>query len=335
MNRKELYTYIIMLFVLTLVACGPSPEEIAEQTAVAGTSVALSWTPTPMPTSTPIPYDIMVEVVDEGGEPIPNAKIISEEIYLADEKGKWSESLLEPDFSAKVWAQGYMAEPISPTLDPGENTLRLELLPDPHGLKLEDLEKEGYELVFVEDFQDDLIDCQLDGNGNLFSDDSAEGNNLLIVDLRNLDAGFECGFGPTNIQDAIIEADFRYPEIRYDDFKTDDYHNWQGFGIAFRDGFDVEGYPLLVPWGPTLQIRDYRNDEWEFPITVRQQIDENRWYTFSTKWDGPQIEAKINGSVRFTYLKAPETANTDPAQIFAFSQAYIQFDNIKMWVPVE
>lgn len=45
---------IFLLFLsFTIIACGPSPEAIAGQTAIAATTVAAGWTPTPPPSKTP------------------------------------------------------------------------------------------------------------------------------------------------------------------------------------------------------------------------------------------------------------------------------------------
>lgn len=332
--KRLIFISSLLILCLLVAACGPSPEEIAQQTAAAKTAEALTWTPTPQPTATPVPYDLQIDVVDAEGNSIPDAKIITDEVFFTDANGIWETSMTEPDFSASVWAQGYSLQEITTSLDRGENSLQIQLEIDPNGLQLADLEKEGYELIFVEDFQDNLVDCNLVGNGGLTSDEITTGNNLLLVDLRNLNDTFGTEFGPTGIKNAIIEADFRYPDIQFYDYEGDDY-NWQGYVIYFRDGFDVEGYPLRVSWGPTLQIRDYSGDEWTFPVTARQTIENNRWYNFSTNWEDSKVEVFINGSRRFTYLNAPETTNSEPAGIGAFGQAYIEFDNIKMWVPVD
>jgi len=333
MKHKNIYLSLLVIFLLA--ACGPSPELIMEQTANAATAIASSWTPTPLPTPTPVIYNLKITVENEEGTVIPDAKIIMDKTYLTDEMGVWSDSLLNPEFDASIWAQGYKLQKFSTELEPGENEINVKVEADSYGLKLEDLQKEGYELIFVEDFQDGILDCSLFGNAGLFPDENLEGNNSLLVDLRNIEDSFWCEFGPTGLRNAIIETDFYYPEIRYNDFKNNEFYYWQGYGVSFRDGFDVEGYPLSVPWGPTIQIRDYSEDEWKYPLTSRLRIDENTWYTLSTNWQDQKVEVCINGSVRFRYLNAPETINVDRASVFAFSQAYIQFDNIKMWVPLE
>jgi len=291
-------------------------------------------TPEPTATAPPIVYNVAIDVVDENGNPIPEAKIVQgETVEFADNQGVWHKSIQSSELSISVWAQGYLLQKHSSNLQPGDNKIHLQLSADPLGLQTADLTRDGYKLVFVEDFQDNISDCVIDGNGNIALDDTNPENYLLHVDLRNLESGFSCSFGPTNIQDAIIEIDFRYVDIRYTDFKENDYYNWQGYYIQFRDSFDVEGYPLQVPWGATLQIRDFTENEWKYPITQKKSIQENRWYQLSTKYDGTKVEVQMDGSLRFTFLKPPTMRNTNPSSFGAFSQANIQFDNIKMWIP--
>ena len=291
---------------------------------------------TPEPIATPIVYNVEINVVDEEGNSIPEAKIIQDEIVeFTDDQGVWRKSFQNPEFSINVWAQGYLLQEYSSVLNPGDHEILTQLLNDPFGIQDPDLTLDGYELVFVEDFQDNISDCIIDGNGAVVMDDSNQENQLLLVDLRNLDEGFTCSFGPTNIENAIIEVDFRYVDIRYNDFEDGEYFNWQGYGIGFRDGFSVEGYPLQVEWGPQLQINDFTEDEWKFPLVVDRSIREARWYKLSTKYDENKVEVRMDGSLQFNYLNPPTMINTEPAHITAFSQAHIQFDNIKMWIPSE
>jgi hypothetical protein len=333
--KKSFLSVFVLLTVLGNGCVPAATPPLLTATPFPATASPIPPTSTPEPTATPVVYDVTIDVVDENGTPIPDVKIIQgKTVELTDNKGVWHKSYPTPELSINIWAQGYQAQENSSTLKPGDNKIHLQLAADPLGLKAADLAKEGYKLVFVEDFQDNSIDCLVDGNANIEKDSTKPENNLLTVDLRNLaDQGFLCSFGPTNIQDAIIEADFRYVEIKYSDFKKDDFYHWQGYSINFRDGFDVEGYPLQVPWGPTLQIRDYTGSEWKFPVTLRQSIKENRWYKFNTRYDGKRVEVRMDGSLKFNYLKPPTMTNTKQASIGAFGQAYIQFDNIKMWLP--
>lgn len=303
-------------------------------TPIPPTLTSIPPTFTPEPTATPVVYNVEIYVADEEGNTIPEAKIIQgETIKFADSEGVWQQSGENSELSISVWSQGYLLQDYSSILQPGDNTIQISLAADPSGLQMADLSLDGYKLVFAEDFQDNISDCVIDGNGTVVIDETNPENYLLLVDLRNLDEHFSCSFGPANIENAIIEAEFRYVDIRYDDFKEDDYYNWQGYYIQFREGFDVEGYPLQVPWGPTLQINDFTEDEWKFPITMYQSIEENRWYTLTTKYDGQRVEVRMNDTLRFTFLNPPTMSSTEPASIGAFTQAHIQFDNIKMWIP--
>lgn len=52
---KKPYTLLLIVFVLLLSACGPSPEQQAAMTATAMTATAAAWTATPSPTPTLTP----------------------------------------------------------------------------------------------------------------------------------------------------------------------------------------------------------------------------------------------------------------------------------------
>jgi hypothetical protein len=279
---------------------------------------------------------VEITVSDEMGNPIPEAKIIKgETVEFTDNRGVWHKTMPNEELSLNIWAQGYLLQKHSSNIKPGNNLFNIQLAIDPNGLQKSDLARKDYKLVFVEDFQDNISDCVKYGNGNVDIDDTKTGNNLLFVDLRNLDSFFTCSFGPPNNENAIIEVDFRYPDIRYDDFNFGKY-NWQGYFIGVRDGFDVQGYALQPSWGPLLQIRDHRDENnWKFPVQVRQAIKENRWYKLNIKYDGAKVEVRMDGKLRFTYLRMPIIINTVKSFIGAFGQARIQFDNIKMWIPME
>lgn len=300
----------------------------------ASTSSPVPPTFTPKPTVTPIIYNVEISVTDENGNMIPEAKIIlGDTVEFTDSQGVWRKSLQTSEITYSIWAQGYLLQETSSTLVPGENKINTQLSADPFGLSVADLVWDGYKLVFVEDFQDNISDCEINGNAAVIPAAIEPENFLMLVDLRGIEDGFNCSFGPTNVENAIIEASFRYPEIRYSDFKENDYYNWQGYAVEFRDGYSVNGYPLQVPWGATLQITDFTESEWKFPVTTKQSIQENRWYTLNTLYDGVRLEVRMNGSLKFSYLKFPITSNKEPSSIGAYSQSYIQFDNIKMWIP--
>lgn len=340
MNNTLRASFFVLLLALLFTGCSSSVQAPTEIFIPTATTVIPSSTPTPEPTATTIVYSVNVEVLGSDEKVAPGAKIfIDQDIEYTDSNGSWIKFQESPDLSIGVWDQGYLLEEYSTTLKAGPNDVQIQLFVDEKGVLEVDLAKEGYELVFLEDFQDNHADCKIDGNAMVTVDESDPQNFVLLGDIRNLtESFFACSFGPVGIKDAIIEADFRYVEIGYNDFKDNPengYFNWQGYVIDFRDGFHVEGYPIHVPWGPTLQIADFREKEWKFPITMFQGIDENRWYRFNTKYDGGRVEVRLDDLLKFTYLNAPETTNSEPAYIGAFEQAYIQFDNIKMWIPRE
>jgi hypothetical protein len=312
-------------FLFSVMANGCTPASTLVPTAIP-----------PEPTSTPIVYNVRINVVDEKDNPIPDAKIIhGETVEFTDNQGIWQKTIPNSELSVSIWAQGYLLQKHASIIKPGDNKINIQLSTDPNGLQRSDLTRDGYKLVFIEDFQDNISDCIIDGNGNVYKDDTKPGNYLLLVDLRNLDTSFSCSFGPTNIENAIIEVDFRYPDIRYKDYSTaDKTYNFQGYFIELRDNFAADGYPLQVPWGPTLQITDMRdNSNWKFPVSVRQAITEKRWYRLNAKYDGVKMEVRMDGKVRFSYLRAPVYNNKTPSSVGAYGQAHIQFDNIKMWIP--
>lgn len=320
-------TGLLVMFLIS--GCGLFSTPISPTSTPVATS-------TPAPTATPIIYNTIIKIVDEKGNSIPEAKIIiGESVNLTDNQGIWKKSENSSELMIDVWAQGYQLLNYESTLQPGDNSIQIQLTPDSNSLNPSDLIKEGYELVFIEDFQDGISDCEIDGNGNIFGNEDNPENLVLSADLRNLDDVFSCYFGPVNIENAVIEVDFYYPEIRYYDYVEGGEYHWQGYFVDFRDKFNVEGYPLLPPGGSILQIRDYTDDEWKFPIQVQQRINEKQWYTLNTKYDGKRVEVRLNDSLKFTYLNPPTMTNSSPASIGGFSQAYIEFDNIKMWVPIE
>lgn len=320
----------VVLLSALLNGCAPA------STPIPPTRTLIPLTITPIPTNTatatPILYNAAIKVIDENGDPVPGAKIIQNEtVDFADDQAVWRRSSPSPEFSIDVWAQGYLLQNHSFTLQAGDNEAQVQLIPDPLGLKTAELEKEGYELVFVEDFQDGIVDCEIKGNGNISNDEANFANQLLLVDLRNIEDSFSCFFGPLNIQDAILEVDFFYPEIRYSEFENNDYH-WQGYYVEFRDNFNVVGSPLLNPGGPVLQVMDFSTGERISVLAVKQPIQEKRWYQLSANYDGKKLEVRLDGSLKFTFLRPPTMINTKPSHFGAYGQAHIEFDNIKMWI---
>lgn len=322
----------ITLFFIAGCTIKSKDQETIEPTLEPTQEVIITQEPTPTIPS----YDVSLTILDEFNVPIPGARVTSgNQIDNIDDTGIWKATTQNSDYAVTVWAQGFLPQVLRTNLLPGNNNLNIILKADPFGLKPSEMVLKGYKLVFVEDFQDNVVDCIKDGNGNIIDDETNPGNKVLLVDLRNVDTVFTCSFGPVGIQDAIIEYDFRYPEIRYDDFVVNESYNWQGFGLTFRDKFSVEGYPLHVPWGSQIQIRDFSTDDWSFPIAVNRNILENQWYKITTIYNKNSVEVKIDNKSLFDYLNPPTMINSAPANFGAYGKALIQFDNVKMWVPSE
>ena len=145
----------LVLLLLPMAACGPSPEQVATMTASA-------WTPTPKPTptATPLPYDLTVKVLDEAGVPIAGALILfpmsgNDEPVVADDSGQavWT-NLSGPAGTVTVIAQGYFPGEQSFNLNRGPNETIFSLERDPFGLLPADACGAGESLLYIEDFQD-------------------------------------------------------------------------------------------------------------------------------------------------------------------------------------
>jgi len=144
-----------------MVACGPSPEQIATMTASAWTPTPKPTnTPPPTPTATPLPYDLTVKVTDAEGNPIVGALIFfpmsgSDEPVAADDSGQavWN-NLKGPAGTVTVVAQGYFQGEQSFNLNRGPNEIVLKLERDPFGLLPSDACGPGESLLYVEDLQD-------------------------------------------------------------------------------------------------------------------------------------------------------------------------------------
>ena len=332
---------VLILTLLLLSGCGASEPVPEAAPATATTAPTATLTPTPEPTSTLLPtYNLSLQVTipsETEGETLPFANSdvkINNDLMHTDENGMIIfEALTENSLELTIWSQGYLAANSSISMQPGANESGVALEIDPYALQPEIFE--GYTIAYIEDFQDSSSDfIESKGNFGVFEDENDPGNYLLEVDLRDMDESFNGSFGETGINDFIVQVRFRYPEIDYYDF-SNDYHNWQGYGFDFRGAFSVQGYPLQVPWGPTFQFMDASEDNWQFPVTVPQSINEGRWYTLKVVATGSVVEGYINGVRRFRYLQAPEAQQEDNIQIIAFTKAWLQYDDIVLWVPAK
>jgi len=161
MKRLPVCLMVILPFGLFIAACGPSPEEIATQTAAA-------WTPTPVPTETPlptatptpVPIDLTAKIVDEQGSPIAGASIVfpqsgNGEVVAADDQGQFAwTNLPGTDGALAVSGQGYFNAEQSLSLERGPNEVAVTLKRDPYGILPAEACAPGETSLALEDFQD-------------------------------------------------------------------------------------------------------------------------------------------------------------------------------------
>ena len=161
MKRLPVCLMVILPFGLLMAACGPSPEEIATQTAAA-------WTPTPEPTvtplptatATPVPIDLTAKIVDEQGSPIAGASIVfpqsgNGEAVAADDQGQFAwTNLPGTDGALAVSGQGYFNAEQSLSLERGPNEVAVTLTRDPYGVVPAEACAPGEKQLYAEDFQD-------------------------------------------------------------------------------------------------------------------------------------------------------------------------------------
>jgi len=183
MKSKILLPLLIVVFVLA--ACGPSPEEAATMTASA-------WTPTPVPptstpTPTPIPYDLSVSVTDADGVAVSGANITlaGDDVPVftgEDGKATWT-NLPEPDGTATIAAQGYIASEQTFSLSRGPNELSFTLERDSNGLLPSQACAAGESLLYIEDFQDNEAEgwpeIDLHANGWTVGEYASEPGNMV------------------------------------------------------------------------------------------------------------------------------------------------------------
>ena len=191
MNTRYVRLLVPSVLLLLMIACGPSPEQIATMTASA-------WTPTPVPPTvtpspTPVPYDLTVSVVDATSAPIAGASITfpesgSGEAVAADAAGKYSwANLPGSTVTLNVTAQGYLPATQSATLERGPSAISVVMERDPYGLLPSTACAVGENLLYMEDFQDRQTDL---GHGTsdggkptpLGSAVDEAGNTVLIHD---------------------------------------------------------------------------------------------------------------------------------------------------------
>ena len=168
MKRLPVCLMVILPFGLLIAACGPSPEEIATQTAAAWTATpepsATPVPPTETPTSTPVPIDLTAKIMDEQGDPVAGARIVfpesgNGEAVSADDNGQfgWT-NLPGTEGGLAVSGQGYFSAEKSLSLERGPNEVSVTLKRDPYGVLPAQACAPGETQLYAEDFQDGTPD---------------------------------------------------------------------------------------------------------------------------------------------------------------------------------
>lgn len=84
-----------------------------------------------------------------------------------------------------------------------------------------------------------------------------------------------------------------------------------------------------------VQIIDFKEDEWVFPIRVSNKtFSENVWYHVRLEAIGSEVRVYINDVLIFNWKQARE----EPVEYFsivALEYSHIQFDDIVVKIPVE
>ncbi len=158
MKSRTILILLLTTAFLLLSSCGPSPEEIATQTASAWTSTPVP--PTSTPTPTPVPYNLTISVEDLEGNIISGADIVfpesgDNESVTTDGTGQYAWANLPVDYAFLIVdAQGYAPIEQSFTLQRGPNEISITLPLDPSELRASQACLSSETLVAMEDLED-------------------------------------------------------------------------------------------------------------------------------------------------------------------------------------
>lgn len=341
---KEIFKKGSLFFVaLFLVACGPSAEEIAA-TYVAQTAEAATDTPVPTntpkstATSTPIPYNLFLNVVDEEGNAIKGGMVSVVEledtrIQSLDDAGQiiWNDFPKE-NATLKIVVQGYLSAYKEITLERGENLISVTLERDPFGLLVSDkVEEDEEEVIFFEDFQTGEEHFnELTGNWQVVEDLDNPGNMVIQIDQRDGDFA-TAKFGPDEIlENFVIEYKFRWLEVA--PFTGNE---WQSMGFDFWDRYTLEAYPVNNGW---YQILDYSQDPWAFPVQIQKYSQIGVWYTMRAEVNVNEISWHLNDRLLSKYKKmelGDPTSDDLGYGIYALPEVFGQFDDIVFKIPAQ
>ena len=332
----------LFFLALSLVACGPSAEEVAAtyvaQTAEAATNTPVpTKTPEPTATSTPIPYNLTLTIIDEEGSAIEDgivsvAELDDAQIQIVDDAGQviWNDFPAE-SATLKIVAQGYLSVYEDITLERGENSISVTLKRDPFGLLFSDKVEEGEEVIFFEDFQTGEEHFnELTGNWQVVEDVDNPGNMVIQIDQR--DSGFAtAAFGPDKmLENFIIEYKFRWMEVA--PFTGNE---WQSMGFHFWNRYSLEAQPVNDGYYGLL---DRSPDPWVSPIQTQKYYKIGDWYSVRAEINGEIISLYLNDRLITKYKKL-QSGDPDGDDrmfgLFVLPEVFGQFDDIVFKIPAK
>ena len=330
MNRSKTSFIVISLVIISLLAagCGTLPSEDGPTSAPP--TAQPTFTPHPTFTSTPIPYELEVQLFNEEGAALPGGLVRVEEFGTSEEARQTSDDLGKVSWTVlnespavlSVFVQGYM--PVEETIEMsrGSNQAVITLQPDPKGLQIADVLEDGDTLLYIEDFQDQDEDSpRVVGVWDIVEDADDPGN--WVIDMNQKEQEDDGGFDtlvPIETTDFTASYRMRYIDIDYQN------RNWAGF--YFRD-YACDTY--LTPDWRVIQLLDFnQNGEWQFPVVVNKDFQDGKWYTITVEAYGSQVDIYVNDAQMGRYKEANSLLREGRSYL-SFGNAsgtHVQFDDI-------
>lgn len=335
-TKNVLFLMIVFLIGAALMAnCSPSAATPEATKPVP----QATFTPAPTFTSTPIPYELEVQLVTEDGMPMQGAKATIKELgsedgatVLSNDEGKvsWS-GLSEETAMLSIFAQGYLPVEEEIAMTRGNNQAVVTLVADPKGLQVSDVLEDGETLLYIEDFQDSDEDFPgIKGVWSIIEDPDNTGN--LVIDINHTDQEERASFdtpieiGVTNF---TVTFNMRFLDI---DHQID---SWTDF--YFRDyAFST----FISPYARSVLLLDFnQGGDWLFPVTTNKNFNDGEWYSFRLDAYDNEINFFVNDS-QLGRFKDAKTLNPtrEENKYLSFAVApgsHVQFDDIVIKLATE
>ena len=325
---------VIWLLTLLVISIGAlnGCNSISSTPTISNPTSEATFTPHPTFTSTPIPYELEVQLGYRRRHSPENARVMLErsagaddEALFSDAEGKvsWS-NLSEDKATLSIFAQGYLPKTEGVTLKRGSNQKNITLVPDAKGLQMTDILQDGETLLYVEDFQDNDEDfTNISGVWSLVEAAEDAGNLVLDIDQKNQEerAGFDTPV-EVNTTDFTIEFKLRYLDIDYQ------LENWTDF--YFRD-YALSTY--MSPNARSVLVLDFnQGNAWQYPITVNKGLADGVWYTFKLEAYENELNFFLDDAQMGRYKDAESLMpSRDYIKYLSFAVApgsHVQFDDI-------